>query len=104
MDEAQRIFMAFLNANNITGNPIFGKGIKYSGFEPSPLSKEEIMGSAGFTGFLDGIQGKPHRLKGPKGSAETKGLLEIIDRIAPGAADSTYDKQYVLGRSMSGQY
>lgn len=74
----------FIDANRLSAKPDFpNKRTLY--FWPGggqPQTEEEIRRSAEFAGFVDGVQGKPNKLRpGVKGSAQRDENIPLEDEL-----------------------
>ncbi len=65
----ERILDAYVIANKAKCKPNFVKRTTdYKFPNEEVLTREQILGSAEFTGFSDGFQGLPNRFEGPAGT------------------------------------
>lgn len=65
------LFRKFVEANRLAVAPDFSGrgGKKYRGIG-GDKTREELMRTVAFAGFVDGCEGRPHRHKGPHGSVD----------------------------------
>ena len=123
----ERTLRHFLKANSIPVQRHFGKPDEYL-MNDCHYSKDEVLRTADFAGFVDGYHQQAHRYQGPHGTprqaAQASPLTAIIDDLVkrtrtspdPGAADllemiarvrletpqQKYERQYTLGWSCAG--
>ena len=123
----ERTLRHFLKANSIPVQRHFGKPDEYL-MNGCHYSKNEVLGTPDFAGFVDGYHQQAHRYQGPHGTPrhaeQPTQLTTIIDDLIkrtktspdPGAADllemiarvrsetpqQKYERQYTLGYSCAG--
>ena len=113
MSLIEKQLRAFRERNELTSTPIFGKGMIYSGLKGrGEMTKQEILESVEFTGFVNGQQGDPRKYETQaKGALRTQDKREMVVEMLEGMAEAAgvqtdrqkYNNQYDLGASYFGQ-
>ena len=128
MNRKEVIFNAFVRANGLQKQPDFRThSVLYVGPHiQQAMTKEDIIGTVDFAGFVDGFEGRPCRVKSPKGTPDvsTHQIQDTLDRIVKNidptgmgifgefvaekyqslreeSPERRYDRQYQLGRTES---
>lgn len=120
MDKTRELLTAYAKANGYEIGADFASKKRRFFKDGAITTKDEIFGSAGFAGFCDGYQNRPHRYKGPVGTPEKdksndfslvvkeaysllpENLKEEFRSVTQSVMVSKdYDEQYDLGRSLS---
>lgn len=102
MPKKQEIFQSFVKSNGLEQEVDFRAGkIKYQGLGNKPMTKEEVMGTPDYAGFVDGLMGNPPKYSGPKGSPETAAdpakLLDFpVEKIIGRKITDPQDKERVI--------
>src|SRR6185503_1094316 len=85
MTLTDQLFTKFIYFNNLSAKARFGEGeVVYEGKDFPARDKNAILASDEFAGFCDGIQRKPHKYLGAKGSPkkdERPKILRGIQRV-----------------------
>ncbi len=76
-----QVFQAFVHANGLAVNPDFAKMTKvYSGLGEG-RTKQDLIDSIEFSGFVDGYEGRPHQYEGAVGTPQRIGEINPLDAL-----------------------